>query len=136
MKRAWSRVSRFGKFSLVGLLGAVLQLMLLSLLTKLFRVPVLAATPLAVELVLLHNFVWHERFTWSDRRFKSIRQRITRLWRFQAGNGLASVLGNTLIIYCLVERCKAPVLPSAMGAIALCSLMNFFLADRWVYASR
>ena len=56
--------------------------------------------------------------------------------RFHAGNGLTSLLGHPPLAYCLVERLKAPVLPSAMGAIVVCSLLNFFIADRWVYTAR
>jgi dolichol-phosphate mannosyltransferase len=125
---------RFGKFNLVGLLGSALQVLLVWLLTK-FRWPAVAATPVAVELVVLHNFVWHERFTWRDRQLKSTRQRITRLWRFHAGNDLISLFGNTLLVYCLVGQLRAPVLPSLVGAIVFCSLVNFFVADRWVYAT-
>jgi len=36
-------------------------------------------------------------------------------------------------MYCLVERLKAPVLPAAAGAIVICSLANFLIADRWVF---
>ncbi len=56
-----------------------------------------------------------------------------RLWRFHAGNGLVSLAGNAILMYCLVERLKAPILPAAIGAIVLCSLANFLIADRWVY---
>ena len=135
MTGAGRLLARLGKFNLVGLLGAALQLLLLYVLTKCFHISAIAATPMAVEIVVLHNFAWHERFTWRDRPLNSIRQRIARLWRFHVGNGLISVLGNTALAYCLVERLKAPVVPSAMGAIVICSLINFFVADRWVYTT-
>jgi dolichol-phosphate mannosyltransferase len=128
-------LARFGKFNLVGLLGTALQLLLLYVLTKRFHTSAVAATPVAVEIVVLHNFAWHERFTWRDRQLKSLRQRTARLWRFHAGNGLTSLLGNTVLAYCLVERLKVPVLQSAIAAILVCSLVNFFLADRWVYTT-
>ncbi|MGH9656328.1 MAG: GtrA family protein [Candidatus Acidiferrales bacterium] len=134
MKRA-GRCLRFGRFSLVGLMGAVLQLLLVSLLTECFGIPGVAAAAIAVEIAILHNFFWHERFTWRDRRLKSARQAAARLWRFHAGNGLVSLLGNTALVYWLVEWLKTPVLPSAAGAIALCSAVNFLVADRWVYAA-
>lgn len=124
----------FGRFNLVGLLGAALQLLLLHVLTKCFHVPGIGATPLAVEIVVLHNFMWHERFTWRDRQPKRARQVIIRLVRFHAGNGFISLLGNTVLTYWLVDRLKAPLLPSALGAIAVCAVANFLIADRWVYA--
>jgi putative flippase GtrA len=128
MTGAGRLLARLGKFNLVGLLGAALQLRLLYVLTKCFYMSAVAATPVAVEIVVLHSFAWHERFTWRDRRPTSVRQRTARLWRFHAGNGLTSLLGNTALAYFLVERLKAPALPSAMGAIGFCSLINFFVS--------
>jgi putative flippase GtrA len=124
---------RLGRFSLVGLLGAVLQLVLVWTLNGRLGI---GATPVAVELVVLHNFLWHERFTWRDRRATGVRAMAMRLWRFHAANGLVSLIGNTALMYGLVDRLKAPVLPSAAAAIAVCSIVNFLLADRWVYAVR
>jgi putative flippase GtrA len=113
-------------------MGALLQLTLVFLLMRYFSAFNIAATPVAVEITILHNFFWHERFTWSDRDPKSSGLAV-RLWRFHAGNGLISLAGNTILMYCLVERLNAPALPTAMGAIVLCSLANFLVADRWVY---
>lgn len=124
---------RFGRFSLVGLMGALLQVTVVSLLTEYFGVLSTATTLIAVEITVLHNFIWHERFTWSNRDPKSYRQLALRLWRFQAGNGIVSLAGNTVLMYCLVERLKTPVLPAAIGAIMLCSLANYLIADRWVF---
>ena len=125
--------SRFGRFGLVGLMGALLQLLLISLLTEYFGFGSITATPIAVEITIFHNFIWHERFTWSERSPKSFRQIAVRLWRFHATNGLISLSVNTILMYCLVRRLNAPVVPTAIGAIILCSLANFLLADRWVY---
>jgi putative flippase GtrA len=98
------------------------------------RLPEFAAMPLAVEVALLHNFVWHERFTWNDRRFVGLRQRAARLFRFHAGNGVFSISANTLLTWGFVEWLRLPAVPSAVAAIALCAPANFLLADCWVFA--
>lgn len=120
-------MKRFGKFSLVGLLGVGLQMLLVMLLIK--KLPTIPATALAVELTVLHNFLWHEQFTWGDRKTTNIRQRLSRLWRFQVGNGLVSLVGNSAINYLLVECLRFPSLPSSLASIAVCSIANFVLAD-------
>lgn len=125
---------RFGRFSAVGILGAGLQLLLQSLLTRGLDFPSVTATPVAVEIAILHNFLWHELFTWSARGARSSGQIAGRLWRFHAANGLISLGGNTILMYSLVERLKAPAMPAAIGAILLCSVANFLVADRWVFA--
>jgi len=98
------------------------------------RLPELVAMPLAVEAALLHNFLWHERFTWSDRRFAGLRQRAFRLFRFHAGNGVFSITANILLTWGLVEWLHLRAVPSALAAIALCAPANFLLADCWVFA--
>lgn len=57
---------RWCKFSLVGAVGIGVQLGALALLTT-AGVHYLRATALAVEIAVLHNFAWHQNFTWSDR---------------------------------------------------------------------
>ena len=123
---------RFGKFQLVGLLGTGVQLLLFWLLAK--RLPEPAAMPLAVEAALLHNFVWHERFTWRDRPFDGARQRALRMFRFHAGNGAFSIAANTLLTWGLAEWLHLPGLISAAAAIALCAPANYVIADCWVFA--
>ncbi len=128
--------ARFGRFNLVGLVGAALQVMLFDVLMKCWGLADVAATLIAVEVALLHNFFWHERFTWRDCERTGLRQRAIRLWKFHAGNGLISLAGNTALTYCFVERLKAPAVPSALAAIALCAPANFLLSDHWVFKSR
>ena len=121
---------RFAKFTLIGWLGVVVQLVVLTLLTRQLHLPMLAATPIAVELTLLHNFLWHERFTWPER---TAGRALLRLWRFHLGNGVVSLAGNALLMYCFVERLHLPQMPASLLAIALCAIANFVLADRWIF---
>jgi putative flippase GtrA len=123
------RKHRFIKFAIVGCLGAALQLSLLAILTK--HMATIPATLISVELAILHNFLWHERYTWPNRITQHLS---TRLIRFHLANGLVSLCGNTFITYLLVTHLHLPTLPSALAAIAFCSLANFTLTDKWVYA--
>jgi dolichol-phosphate mannosyltransferase len=124
---------RFGIFGLVGAAGALLQVLLFVLFTGGLRLRPVAAMPLAVELVVLHNFVWHDRLTWRDRRAVRLRDRAIRLCRFHLANGLVSIAGNTILVYWLVQVFGLPALWSAAIAIAVCAPVNFLAADRWVY---
>ena len=127
------RCLRFGRFGLVGIAGGAVQVVLFEVLVKFLRLPRVAAAPIAVEIVLVHNFFWHERFTWRDRGREGLGQRTTRLWWFHVTNGLVSLAGNTALIFLLERQLKAPALPSAIAAIAFCAPANFVLADRCVY---
>ena len=57
----------FVRFSAVGLVGFLVQIAALAALTTLAHWTWLPATLLSVELAVIHNFFWHERWTWIDR---------------------------------------------------------------------
>jgi len=119
------------KFNIVGLLGFALQSGALFLLTHMSpRVSYLTATALAVELAVLHNFVWHQRWTWRDRPATSSAETLFRLLKFNVSNGLFSIFGNLVFMSILVGRLGLPVSPANVISVAACSLCNFFLADR------
>ena len=68
---------RWCKFNLVGAVGILVQFGVLFLLKSVMHFNYLAATALAVEVAVVHNFFWHERFTWAERT-KSERDRFGR----------------------------------------------------------
>lgn len=123
---------RWLKFNFVGALGIGVQLAALSLLTA-TGVWYLAATALAVEAAVVHNFVWHERMTWRDRATPLRRHLLGRFLRFQMANGAISLLGNLLVMRLLVGALHLPILWANLGAIATCAAVNFVVSDRLVF---
>jgi len=121
---------RWLKFNAVGAGGICVQLAMLTLLASVFRLNYLLATALAVQAAVLHNFFWHERFTWAERQTRS---RILRLVKFNLSTGALSVLGNVLAMKLLVGVAGAPYLIANLCSIALCSLVNFVVADRMIF---
>jgi putative flippase GtrA len=124
---SWRRLAPFAG---VGLLGFAVQMGALHVLTAYARWSWLPATLLAVELAVLHNFLWHERWTWVDR---AAEHRWSRLVRFHVANGLVSIAGNALMMAWLVGGLGVPALPANALAVGATSLVNFVLADRWVF---
>jgi len=94
---------RWITFNLVGGLGIVIQLSTLAALTAGVGLNYLFATGLAVEAAVLHNFIWHEGWTWRDRTARDKSGRWKRLLRFQFANGALSVGGN-LVLSCTDKR--------------------------------
>ena len=124
---------RWIKFNAVGLAGVVVQLSALALLTSVFRVPYLFATPLAVEMALLHNFVWHEFWTW---RGLAIESRWLRLLRFHLASGFLSIGANTLFTWWFKHHFGLPLLAANLAAIAATSLLNFAVNALWVFRTQ
>ncbi len=128
-----SAFRRWLKFNLVGAIGIVVQLAALALLTHVARLDYLVATALAVECAVLHNFAWHERFTWSDRACLTRRQVIVRLMRFNLTTGAVSIGGNLVFMRLLVGQAHLPPVISNLASIAACSIINFLVNDRVVF---
>ena len=123
---------RWFKFNLVGAIGMVVQLAALALLNRWWAGHYLYASAAAVELTLLHNFVWHLHYTWKDRSDRSAL--LGRLLRFHLSNGLVSMLGNLALMRVLVRDAHLPVLVANTIAILCCSIVNFYLGNEWVFA--
>jgi putative flippase GtrA len=128
--RGW--LKRWLKFNTVGALGIVVQLVALAVLKGLLRVPYLAATAVAVETAVLHNFVWHELWTWKDRHGAG-GSVLARLARFNLSNGLVSIAVNLLFMRLLVGRFHVQYLIANGVSIAAGSLVNFLLSELFVF---
>ena len=128
------RFWRFLKFNFVGGIGVVVQLTALTLFRSGLRLDYLPATALAVETAVIHNFLWHERFTWRDRPSAHRAKSLTRFLKFNATNGAVSIVGNLLIMRALVGGAGMNYVAANLAAIAVCSLVNFLLSDRFVFA--
>jgi putative flippase GtrA len=112
----------------------VVQLAALALFSRLAVGHYLYASAAAVELAVLHNFVWHVLYTWRDRRDDSAL--LSRLLRFHLSNGLVSIVGNLVLMWVLVHGVHLPLLISNGIAILCCSVVNFCLGNSWAFAVR
>ena len=130
--RGWRSVIRWIKFNIVGGVGIGVQLATLWMLTSV-GVGYLAATALAVEATVLHNFAWHERFTWADRSDGSAIESLRRLLRFNLTTGSVSIAGNLLLMRLLVGGSHLRPMFANLISISICSLANFLVSDRWVF---
>lgn len=126
-------MGRWVKFNFVGGIGIGVQLAALALFRSVLRLDYLFATGLAVEAAVIHNFLWHERFTWRDRPAAGPLHSLARLARFNGSNGAVSLVGNLLIMRALVGGFRLNYFVANLAAVTLCSLVNFFLSDRWVF---
>jgi len=132
--RTASQPKRLLKFSLVGGIGIGVQIAVLAGLTAM-SLNYLLATALAVEAAVVHNFFWHQQFTWADRGAR-LPEILARLLRFHLSNGLISLIGNLLIMRLLVGFLHLPVIVANMVAITTCWVANFLASDRWVFLGR
>ncbi len=124
---------RWATFNLVGIMGVGVQIVTLSMLLGWSIMDYLPATALAVEAAVLHNFLWHERWTWSDRTGSRDSGRLARLVRFNLTIGSLSIAQNLLFMELLVGWLEIHHLLANLMAIAFCSVLNFVASDRLVF---
>lgn len=127
-------VKRWWRFNVVGVLGAGVQLGALAALNRILPGHYLAATAVAIEITLLHNFVWHVHYTWRDRRPGS--GVLGPFVRFHVSNGLMSMAGNLVLMRVLVHGAGLPVVAANGIAIVACSLVNFAVGHMWAFAGQ
>jgi dolichol-phosphate mannosyltransferase len=122
--RAW-------KFTFVGALGVLVNLTLLFLLSVTAGLPRGLAWFLAVEAAVLHNFIWHQSFTWRDRREAGAGAWLRRATTFHLSVAGTVAINGTL--FGLLSIVGAPLILAGMAGIGAAAAFNFVAGDRWVF---
>ena len=136
MRSLWHTSSVFNRwlaFNLVGAIGIVVQMTTLFLLSSCFGLGYLLATGIAVETAVIHNFIWHERWTWADRTESFAGGVWQRLLWFHITNGAVSLAGNLLLMRFLVGELHVHYLVANGLSIALLSIANFIAGNCFVF---
>jgi len=121
------------RFVVVGALGFVVQLAVFGGLSRL-GVSWVAATIVAVESAILHNFVWHRGWTWRHRvSGGDAGSLMMALLKFNAGTALTSIAGNVCVMAILLALTPLEPIVANVIAVGMMSAANFLLADRLVF---
>ena len=123
---------RFVRFNAVSAVGFAVQIATVVLLTRWLALPDVAATGAGVAAAVVHNFLWHRRWTWADRPAEPAGA-IARFVRFAAANGAVSIAGNLLIVAVIIQATTVDVVVANALAVVLCGLLNYRLSDRVVF---
>ena len=124
---------RWARFNAVGLMGITVQVTLLVILRRGWDMHYLLATALAVEGAVLHNFWWHDRWTWASRTAMTDSGVLSRLLRFNLTVGTVSIAQNLFLMKFLVSDLNLHYLLANLLAIASCSTLNYFFSHWLVF---
>ena len=126
-------LARWVTFNSVGIVGIGVQLGVLIALTEWLDLHYLLSTGIAVEAAIVHNFIWHEYWTWGDRSRPAGQGSWRRFARFNLFNGLVSVASQLLFTSLYAKTLGIHYAAANLLAIATCSLVNFVVNDRLVF---
>lgn len=139
--------TRFLRFAVVGIFGAVVDFGTFNLLTNLLRISVVAASVLSFVAAIISNFTWNRYWTYPDSRSKGVSQQLAQFT-------IVSVAGlaiRTPIIAVLESPLRRlftylPFMPvgfvsaSFLGnnlslalAVVVVMFWNFFINRYWTY---
>ncbi len=122
-------------FAAVASGGFLIQIAVVSVLTHAASLAPEAATAIGVELAILHNFLWHERWTWRD-RIGAAPRRLRRFIDYQLATGCTSLAGNVIVVGIATRAYAVDPTAATPLAVAIMSLVNYLVSDRWVFARR
>ena len=125
--------ARWLRFNLVGLAGFAVQMLTLAVLTHGLGVRAGIAVPVAVLIVVSHNFLWHERVTWTGGHLG--KGRLRRWLAFNLSTGVISVVANMAVTPLLMAVIEVPLLVANAIAVVTASMVNFLMSDRLIFGS-
>lgn len=126
-------VKRWIRFNAIGMMGTGVQLLLIFFLRSLFQLNYLVATLIGVQCSLIHNFFWHQRWTWKNSISIGRKASFQRFLRFNSTSGTISMMGNLGFTSILVQAVHLPYLVCNILAIGGCNILNFFLANNFAF---
>ena len=127
-------VSRFLKFCTVGAGGVVVNMFFFWLFYKKLGMYSLVASFLAIQLAIINNFLWNDKWTWKERRKPGAGEFSKRLAKFAFASNLVSALGNLVGVFVFLNLLKWYYLFSNFLAISLGVILNFLVNHYWTYS--
>jgi dolichol-phosphate mannosyltransferase len=125
---------RFLKFCLVGGSGILVNMFFFWIFYKKLEIYSLFASFLAIQIAILNNFIWNDKWTWREKRKPGIKNFFKRLGKFAITSNLTSASGNLLGIWFFLNILKWHYLFANFLAISLGVILNFLINHYWTYS--
>lgn len=126
-------IRRFLKFCLVGISGVGVNMFFLWFFTEVVRIFYLFASPLAIELSILNNFILNDFWTWRDRGGPGKLNYFKRMVQYHISVSVSAIIANIFLLWFLTEIFNLYYLFSNLFGIAAGTLLNYFINDRWTF---
>ena len=123
---------RLTSFGIVGISGIIVNMSVLWLLTHYANLYYAFASPIAIELSIINNFIWNDRFTWHGRRSARNLSIWGGLFRFNIVSWIAGSI-NWILLIAFTEVAGIYYLWANLLAIAIAAAINFVLNEKWTF---
>ncbi len=120
-------LARMARFGVVGVLGLIVNSVILFLAHGIAGLPLLVASPLAVEVAIVHNFFWNDHWT-----FRASGSSLWRLGKFNL-TSVGGLLIASGVLYLLATRAGVHYLLANLVGVALATVWNFTTSLLWTW---
>ena len=127
VQRERARLTRLGRFLLVGGTGVLVNSLALLILFQWAHLLLIVASALSAELGIINNFYWNDRWT-----FKRTQLSLRRFARFNLVS-LAGLVITTGTLWVLVRHLGVYYLAANLLGIALATAWNFAANSVWTW---
>lgn len=129
-KIRFKKSQEFIKFCLVGTSGIFVNMGMYILLTRIAKIPMEVAAPIAIELSILSNFTFNNLWTFQERNTnKSL---ISKLYRFHIVSLCAGLTNYTVLLLLIKLFNLWDILANLIG-IFCGTLINYFINSSWTW---
>ncbi len=127
----WSMLFRGGKFMAVAWLGMGVNTACLYLFKGILHIKLIPASLMAIEIAIIHNFIWFRTWTWRDRPNKP--PFFQQLIKYNLATGAVDFLANVSVLWSLSTFLKIHyLLANILGMIAP-PFIKFWLNEKFIF---
>lgn len=138
--------SRFLRFAVVGIIGAIIDFGVFNILTSAFQTKAVLASVISFTLAVCSNFLWNRFWTYPDSRSKKLTHQVAQFVIISViGLAIRTPLFAWLEKWVIFEieslRLSLPLTPTVIGhnlslamVIVVIMFWNFFANRFWTYA--
>ena len=123
---------RFVKFGIASTSGTLVNTFVLWIGHRLVLLPLAAASPAALIVTILNNFLINERWTWRHKPVAGKGDFWNRLARFYISSSTGACV-NFILLLILSKALGVHYLAANIAGGTVGSLVNFYISDRWVF---
>lgn len=122
------------RYAVVSALGAIVQLATVVTLGHATPLHPTTIAFLSVAAAVLHNFAWHERWTWRSRT-RHAGSAWARLAAYASSNGLVSAAAG-MIAAALITPTSVGAAGASVIAITAAGALNYWMARKFIWSTR
>lgn len=114
-------------------MGALVNTGVLYLMKGVLGVPLIPASMIAIELAIVHNFIWHRNWTWKKRLADKPEPFFRQLLVYNTATGLIDILVNVSLLWILTTFFGVYYLIANVFGMIMGPVIKFWLNEKVIF---